>query len=530
MNEALIKVRNISQVKTYEAYKKDLLVNDLRSHWSNSKTLTKKYPNFIDYLKSRQEKKPDIIEFQFNINSSDHLKELLVERMGLPVLKYTATGGISTDDSVLEEYAKSNKFCEQLQEYRTLSHLKSTFLDGIEDRLSIVDARAHTDYLLHGTTTGRPSSRNPNLNNIPRTGTAEDIKDIFCSDRKANTPNGWGDWLLEYDLGQAEFRFWIQYAQDPQALYDLRMGIDIHRLMAAAGKGRIIPSGNLTWEQYQELIHDVTKKERQNAKLVVFGIMYGRGAESVSIQLGITITQAQTIIAQFFTRYAKARQFLIDTVAIARRDGYIVNFFGRRRRLLEINSQNDQRRSEAERQAYNSPIQGGASDLVLHNMVRIFKKLWKDGYKTRLVLTVYDSLIFNIPDNELEKVVKLVHYEMSHPPFEAITVPFTAEGKLGTHWGSLTEIDPDKAEWSVLYKKALETEKKEDFKWKNAIKFDLYAHWENGCAWVQPVDSPISSDGCTDLQESNLLWQDAKEKLENLQKEHKVDAIDYCFA
>lgn len=451
MAAQLAVVNNVPQVRQYEYDETHNLKKELEEHWVKSKTLSKKYPVFDDYVKVRLEKKPDMLKFSFNINSPNQLKELLIERMGLPILKKTPTGGACTDGGVLEEYAKTNAFCESIAKFRTLSHLKSTFLDGIKNRLTSKN-KVHTDYYLWSTVTGRPSSRDPNLNNIPRTGTADDIKDIFCCDPDTDLQL---NWLAEVDGAQAEFRMWINYAKDPQALYDLGMGIDIHKLMAAGGKGRTIPRGNLSPEQYYDLIYDITKAERQAAKMVVFGLMYGRGAASVAKQLGISKAQAEVIIAAFFGRYTLAHRWLKTTVAYARRDGYSGSLFGRKRRLIDILATDSGKRSEAERQAVNAPIQSAASDLTFLAAIRIHRHLWAKNMKTRLVLTVYDSLIFNIPDEELQEMVQLMKIEMERKPIDSIIVPLAAEISIGTHWGSLLEID-SKEEWSSVYNKLIE--------------------------------------------------------------------------
>ena len=355
MEKHLQVLSSVPQVKSYENERKQLLMTELYNHWEGSKTLTKKYTEFTDYVEYRKQKKPEILDFSFNINSSTQLKELLIDRMKLPIVVETKKGNPSLNDEALQEYAKTNAFCKSFAEYRTLSHLKSTFLDGMLNKAD--GSKIHTHYLLQSTVTGRPSSREPNLNNIPRTGTADDIKDIFMCDNPGLLENG-GDWLAEADLGQAEFRIWINYSQDPQALEDLSVGIDIHKLMASAAyHGITLPKGNISYAQFKELTKDVTKDERQNTKMVIFGVMFGRGAKSVSEQLGISVRKAQEIIDQFFGRYPKAQFWLKTAVAQVMRDGYITNLFGRRRRIPDIKSPDKSRRAEAERQSVNSPIQ-----------------------------------------------------------------------------------------------------------------------------------------------------------------------------
>jgi DNA polymerase-1 len=443
--EYLEKSLQAPQVKEYIKYKQDAIINKLKEKWQQSKTLTKRYPEFEDYLKIQSAEK---ISFEFNINSSTQLKELLIERMKLPILKKTPKDNASLDDEVLEEYAKKNKFCEYLAKYRSLSHLKSTFLDGILNRLE--GDKVHTDYLLFSTVTGRPSSRDPNLNNIPRTGTAEGIKDIFCADKY---PDGSSDWLIEVDQGQAEFRLWINYSKDPQALRDLEEGIDIHKLMAASAYGgKVLPKGNISHVEFLEITKDVKKSERQDTKLIIFGIMYGRGAKSVAEQLGVSVQLAQRIINLFFERYKVAKQWIKIMIALAKRDGYVTSIFGRKRRLLNINHPKDGVRAEAERQAINSPIQSAASDLTFLSCIEAFKVIRQYNLRSRLVLTVYDSLVFNIPEVELEFVSKLIYQKMMETPIPEIIVPLVPEIKIGKNWGSLMEVDL-KEDWNVIQEK-----------------------------------------------------------------------------
>lgn len=434
INKQLEVVYSVPQVLEYVKEIKQKIIDKFFEKWDASQTLRKKFPNFDNYLSSIA---PEKLNYEFNINSSKQLKELLIDKMNLPVLKTTDKGNVCLNDDVLQQYAKKNKFCSALAQFRSLTHLKSTFLDGTEKRLDEHN-RVHTDYLLFSTVTGRPSSRDPNLNNIPRTGTAGDIKDIFCSDKHED---GSSDWLVEVDQGQAEFRMWINYSKDPQAYEDLIEGLDIHKLVAASAKGIKIPKGHISYQEFEELVKDITKAERQQAKNIVFGVMYGRGVRSVAEEFVISVRQAQTIINFFFSRYPLAKRWLKVTTEIGRRDGYITNVFGRRRRLLNLNHADAWIRAEAERQAVNSPIQSAASDLTFLACIRIFKKLWGVKLKSRMVLTVYDSLVFNIPTNELIDVGRIIYNEMIKPPTPDITVPLASDLKIGKNWGSLIEID-----------------------------------------------------------------------------------------
>lgn len=244
---------------------------------------------------------------------------------------------------------------------------------------------------------------------------------------------------------------WINYSQDPQALSDLNAGLDIHKLVAASAyHGIMLPPGDISYDQYLEITKDVTKDERQDTKFVEFGAMYGRGPKSISEQLGVSINQAQRILNTFFGRYKVAKKWLDVTVALAKRDKYVTSIFGRKRRLINIDHPNDGIRAEAERQAKNSPIQNAASDLTFLACIKFYKKdLRPNNLRSRLILTVYDSLVFNVPDNELEFVVKSLYNKMKEAPIPEITVPLISDIKIGKNWGSAIEVNL-KDDWSII--------------------------------------------------------------------------------
>jgi len=440
------------QVVAYEAEKTQQLQQTLRTRYSATTRsgkptiLQRRYVTFEKYLASLPKEKR---EFTFNPNSHLQLHELLIDRMKLPIKKETKAGNVALDAEVMEQYAKRYPFCAALSKATSLAHLKGTFLDGMAERMDS-HGRLHTEYLIFGARTGRPSSRNPNLNNIPSNRTAQDIKDIFCADPGNH-------WLVEIDQGQAEFRYWIHVSRDRQAMHDLEEGIDIHKLGSIACRGQKVPRGDIPLDVYLDLVHDVTKDERTLAKNGIFGLMYGRGPKSISEQYGITVTQAEAVQAWFFSRYPQAAAHLHKQVTHARMHGYVVNMFGRRRRLPEITSKDPGKQAEAVRQSMNAPIQGGASDIVLNSASRIARWLWSTGKQTRLVLTVYDSLAFNIPDTELEDVCKFVFTEATRSPEDhPILVPLVVEMKAGTHWGSLLEINPSAEPWPAIYERLVQ--------------------------------------------------------------------------
>jgi DNA polymerase I len=363
--------------------------------------------------------------------------------MKLPILKYTdnkkrknksAEKNPSTDAEVLEQYAKLNGFCAHISKQRTLLHLKSTFLDGFLKQVGD-DQRIHTSYLLFGTVTGRPSSKSPNLNNIPKTSTASDIKDLYLADE--------GKWLMELDGKAMEFRVWASMSGDPRMIRDIELGLDIHKAMAGVSYfGRSLPDkGDITPEQFAALVEGVTKEQRETAKTeVVFGPIYGRGIEAIAKALGCSKQEAGRIQNELFKRYRVGASYLGSLKAMCRRDGYVQSLFGRRRRLPNIISVDMGLRSDAERQATNSPIQSVASDVVLMAGNRIDSMLQHNSMKTDLLLTVYDSLLYHIPEDELSFMFGYAPVEfIKH--LEELRVKLDVEVKIGKRWGSLVAVD-----------------------------------------------------------------------------------------
>lgn len=447
-------IMRVPEVMNYKNSKEIAIRRELERTYAQrfvkSAKFQRDFPTFQSYFDSLPEHKKT---FVFNPQSPTQLRELLIDRMHLPVLKSkTSSKGEnpSLDKSVLEEYAKTNKFCSLLAEHRSLAGLKAKFVDGMLEA-SAIDGKAHTEYLLFGTVTGRPSSRNPNLNNIPTTSTSAEIKNQFIPD----SPD---DWIVEVDGSQMEFRTWCNYSQDPQMLHDLEQGVDIHKLMAAAGKGVNIPKGDLSDQVYKEIVKDVTKAQRQEAKAIVFGVMYGRSSRSVAAQLGISEAAAQKVVDKFFGRYPVARTWILKTQGFARVNGYVVNLFGRRRRLLKINSKIPAEREEALRQAVNSPIQGGASDIVLGAGIRIYRRFAEvartEGLLTfpenRLILTVYDSLCYTLQDKSADRGIEIIYEEMTRQT-EKITVKLDASIKIGKRWGETLEFPKPTPNWRELY-------------------------------------------------------------------------------
>jgi DNA polymerase I len=371
-----------------------------------------------EYTKKKAELEEQIFKLtgEFNINSAKELREVLYEKNNFKTDKVTKKGALSTAKDTLKEivinYPKAD-VPKLLLSYRETTKMLSTFIEGLAYFID-TNGRVHSTYKQHGTVTGRLSSSEPNLQNIPRDST---IRGIFIAKP--------GCTLIEADYGQAEFRFWAHYSQDPQMNRDIASGQDIHKMTAASAFG-------VSYDQ-------VTKKQRQDAKAIVFGLMYGRGTWSVAQQLGISEEEAEKVVQIFFGRYPRAKAWLNNQVYFARQNGYVISHFGRIRRLPGINSSDEIVRSEAERQAKNSPIQSGASDMTCIASIRIKRELEKKGLGGQLVLTVHDSVIYEVPNAEVPQTLQIIKTEIERP-IEGVATPMRCEVKMGTRWGSLEEV------------------------------------------------------------------------------------------
>lgn len=376
-----------------------------------------------EYSKKKEELGAQIFQEtgEFNINSAKELREVLYEKSGFTTDMTTKKGALSTNRETLTKLAKeysTHNVPKLLLQYRETTKMLSTFIEGLSQWLDF-NGRVHSTYKQHGTVTGRLSSAEPNLQNIPRDST---IRGIFISKP--------GCTLIEADYGQAEFRFWAQYSQDPRMIADIVASAgdpdkDIHKMTASSAFG--VP------------VALVTPKQRQDAKAIVFGLMYGRGTWSVAQQLGMNEEDAERVVQIFFGKYPVAKRWLKETVNTARRQGYVMNHFGRIRRLPGINSTDEIVRSEAERQAKNSPIQSGASDMTCIASMRIKREFEKNKLNGQLVLTVHDSVIYEVPDEEVTQSLSIIKNEIERP-IEGINVPMVAEVKMGRRWGSLDKV------------------------------------------------------------------------------------------
>ena len=352
---------------------------------------------------------------EFNVGSPKQLGDVLFNRMNLPKpVKYGKGKTISTAVDVLEELAENHPIAQMVLDYRQLTKLKSTYVDALPALINPATGRLHTTFDQAGTATGRLSSANPNLQNIPvRTELGRGIRAAFIAEP--------GHVLLTADYSQIELRLLAHFSRDPLLIEAYRRGDDIHTLTASQVFG--VPP----------LM--VTPDHRRQAKVVNFGIVYGLSAFGLSQQLGIEPGEAKLFIANYFEKYKGVRAFIDKTLEEARRELKVRTLFGRVRPIPDINSKNANQRGFAERTAVNTPLQGTAADLIKIAMIRIDSDLRKQGLKSRMTLQVHDELVFEVPENEMESMRLLVqhHMEKAH----ALEVPLQVEMGVGPNWRDL---------------------------------------------------------------------------------------------
>jgi len=352
---------------------------------------------------------------EFNISSPKQLGDVLFNKLNLPKpVKYGKGKTISTAVDVLEGLAESHDVPRMVLEYRQLTKLKSTYVDALPALLNPASGRLHTTFGQTGTATGRLSSANPNLQNIPiRTELGREIRAAFTAEP--------GHVLLAADYSQIELRLLAHFSKDPLLVEAYRRGDDIHTLTASQVFG--VPP----------LM--VTPDHRRQAKVVNFGIVYGLSAFGLSQNLGIEPGEAKQFINAYFERYGGVRAFIDRTLDEARREGKVKTLFGRVRPIPDINSKNANLRGFAERTAVNTPLQGTAADLIKIAMIRIDAALRERGLKSRMTLQVHDELVFEVPEAEIEAMRTLVREQMEK--VQTLIVPLLVEIGVGSNWRDL---------------------------------------------------------------------------------------------
>ena len=347
----------------------------------------------------------------FNMGSPKQIGEMLFGRLGLPVKKRTASGAPSTDEEVLQELAADFPLPARILEHRGLAKLKGTYTDKLPLMVNPDTGRVHTNYAQAVAVTGRLSSNEPNLQNIPiRTPEGRRIREAFVAPP--------GHVIMSADYSQIELRIMAHISEDPGLLKAFAEGIDVHRATAS--------------EVFNVPVDEVSSEQRRYAKTINFGLIYGMGAFGLASSLGLEQKAAKDYIDRYFARFAGVRRYMDETKARAKDKGYVETVFGRRLWLPEINSGNGPRRSGAERQAINAPMQGTAADLIKLAMIAVQAALDSEARATRMVMQVHDELVFEVPDAELPWAREAVPRLMAG--VAELRVPLLAEVGVGPNW------------------------------------------------------------------------------------------------
>jgi len=347
---------------------------------------------------------------EFNINSPKQLADILFAKLGLTPVKKTKTG-YSTDVDVLEELAHVHPLPAEILKYRTLSKLKSTYVDALPEMINPRTGRLHTSLNQTVTATGRLSSSEPNLQNIPiRTEIGREIRQAFIAEP--------GHSLLSADYSQIELRILAHLSGDEGLIRTFAENQDIHTRTASEVFG--LPP------------EEISPEMRRKAKAVNFGIIYGISAFGLAQDIGVSNAEAKRYIDNYFARYPKVRDFITRTIEQAKKTGYVTTLLGRKRYIPELSSSAAPVRNFGERMAVNTPIQGTAADLIKLAMITIHRLIKERSYGTRMILQVHDELIFEVPDGEIETMKKLVKQEMEE--VLKLAVPIKVEMGVGKNW------------------------------------------------------------------------------------------------
>jgi DNA polymerase-1 len=353
----------------------------------------------------------DLAGQPFNMGSPKQIGEILFTKLGIPVQKKTATGAPSTDEEVLEKLAADYPLPARLLEHRSLAKLKGTYTDKLPLMVNPITGRVHTNYAQAVAVTGRLSSNEPNLQNIPiRTPEGRRVREAFVAPP--------GHRIASADYSQIELRIMAHISEDPGLLAAFAEGRDVHRATAA--------------EVFGVAVDAVSSEQRRYAKVINFGLIYGMGAFGLASNLGIDQKAAKNYIDRYFDRFAGVKRYMDETRAQAAAQGYVETLFGRRIVLPEIQGGSGPRRAAAERQAINAPMQGTAADLIKLAMIAVQAELDRAGKSTRIVMQVHDELVFELPEDEVDWVRSEVPRLMAG--VASLKVPLLAEVGLGANW------------------------------------------------------------------------------------------------
>ena len=377
----------------------------------NSKILNAQSKDLANRIKKLEKQAYDIAGEEFNLGSTKQLREIFFEKLNYRIIKKTPGGQPSTDEKVLAELAEEYELPKVLLEHRTLSKLKSTYTDKLPDQISSSTGKVHTSFHQAVTTTGRLSSSDPNLQNIPiRT---EDGRRI----RQAFEPSP-GNSFISADYSQIELRVMAHMSKDSGLLKAFQDGEDVHSKTAS--------------EVFNVELDQVTADLRRNAKAINFGLIYGISAFGLGKQLGITRNLAAEYMALYFEKYPGVKEYMESTKEAASQNGYVETLFGRRLYLRDINASNAVRRQASERVAINAPVQGTAADIMKIAMIKMHRSIQEKQVEAKLILQVHDELILDTPKQEIDDVIKLISSSMMGAA--DLDVPLEIDVGIGDNW------------------------------------------------------------------------------------------------
>jgi DNA polymerase-1 len=347
----------------------------------------------------------------FNLASPKQIQAILFEQQGLPVLKKTPKGQPSTNEVVLQELAETYPLPKLIIESRSISKLKSTYTDRLPEQVSEKTGRVHTSYHQAVTATGRLSSSDPNLQNIPvRTAEGRRIRQAFI------VPPGYK--MLAADYSQIELRIMAHLSADEGLLGAFVRGEDVHKSTAS--------------EVFGVTLDEVTTEQRRSAKAINFGLIYGMSAFGLAKQLGIQRGEAQAYVDRYFSQYPGVKAYMENTREVAKEKGYVETLFGRRLYLPDINARNGQRRQYAERTAINAPMQGTAADIIKRAMIDVDRWIEGSDVPVRMIMQVHDELVFEVPEDSIEQVGEKIGQLMSDAA--SLEVPLIVDIGSGDNW------------------------------------------------------------------------------------------------
>ena len=377
----------------------------------DTKMLAKQSKQLTKRLLELEQEIYSIAGQEFNIGSPKQLQEILFEKLDLPVISKTPKGQPSTAESVLQELAHDYPLPKLILEYRSLSKLKSTYTDKLPKQVDAVSGRVHTSYHQAVAATGRLSSSDPNLQNIPvRTEEGRRIRQAFVA-----AP---GYKMVAADYSQIELRIMAHLSADKGLLEAFSKGLDVHSATAA--------------EVFAVKAEDVTKDQRRSAKAINFGLIYGMSAFGLAKQLDISRPEAQQYVDLYFQRYPGVKNYMDQTKEQAKAQGYVETVFGRRLYLPEINASNAMRRQYAERTAINAPMQGTAADIIKRAMIELDAEIQTGKLDMRMIMQVHDELIFEVKESEMDAAIKLISRKMESAA--NLSVPLVVDVGIGNNW------------------------------------------------------------------------------------------------